>query len=182
MWFCCILFKDRLHPLTLAFAFSLATHCDVPWKPVFLLWGPCLASLCQIAAPLRHLITSQTGAGWWQCWKYYQLRECVRGWEPRGVISVFVSLHVDQCRVWSYKGQIVQLVAALTLSLPLFLLFLPAFVLLHLSPAVTENPSIAEQVIVMSRIRENMLLFVYCKRCRSMLVEIYYIILYIKTY
>ena len=94
-----IFLLEERHPLTLAFTVSLVTQCDVPWKPFFLprpiLRGLCLAWLCQIAAPSSHLVTSQTGAGWWQSWKYNQqtggLRESDRGDGrlPRGVFFFF---------------------------------------------------------------------------------------------
>lgn len=105
MWFFCILLRDRLHPLTFAFVFSLAMRRDVPWKPVFL-WGPCLAWLCQIAAPLRHLITSQTGAGCGGSAENIISLESVWGDESPECLSVCA------CgSVWSYKGQNVQLVS-----------------------------------------------------------------------
>lgn len=53
VWFFIVPPEERLYPLTFAFILSLVTYCDIPWKPIFLLslWGLCLASLCQIAAP-----------------------------------------------------------------------------------------------------------------------------------
>lgn len=48
------------------------------FPPQSILWGPCLASLCQIAAPSSHLVTSQAGAGWWQSWKHYQQTDTER--------------------------------------------------------------------------------------------------------
>lgn len=45
-----------------------------PPPPQSILWGPRLTSLCQVVDTSSHLVTSQTGAGWLQCWTHYKER------------------------------------------------------------------------------------------------------------
>ncbi len=142
MWFFCLLHEERLHPLTLAFMVSLVTHCDISWNspsvhPLRAVSGLVVSYRCP---PPSHLVTSQTGAGWWQSWKYYQQieteRERVSGREPWGVISVFMSVHVDL----SAMSEALR-ANALSLLLPILYLtlILSPSLLLQLSPAVMEN-------------------------------------------
>lgn len=89
--------KERLHPLTLAFIFSLLTYCDIPWKPFFLLspssegrvWPRCVRLLPPQAIWLHHWLELDGGrAGNVISRQTLREKERVRGQEPRVLLSL----------------------------------------------------------------------------------------------
>lgn len=144
------LLEERLHPLTLAFMVSLVTHCDVLWKRFFpplspssegRVWPRCVRSLPPQAIWLHHRLELDGGrAG--NIISRQRLRERLQGREPREVISVFMSVHVDL----SATSEAIR-ANSLSLLLPILYvsLILSPSLLLRLSPAEMENLCIAEQ-------------------------------------
>lgn len=110
VWFFCILLEDKLHPLTLAFASSLVTHRDVPWKPFFPPLRALSGLVVSVCCPLKasRYITNRS----WTV-SLLQILSAARVCEGLGAQMRYFCLYLCKwISAWSYWGQNLQLDAA----------------------------------------------------------------------